>query len=85
MAASGFICCSVTRRAALNQSILELIARVIDWCEPTRDDGPGHPPTETVWVLATLWRFLREDTLWRGLQATEGIVSGSTLRRRLAD
>jgi hypothetical protein len=23
----------------LNESILELIARVIEWCEPTRDDG----------------------------------------------
>ena len=46
----------------LNESILELIARVIEWCEPTRDDGPGHPPTETVRVLATLRRFLREGT-----------------------
>jgi len=79
------ICCSVTRRAALNESILELIARVVEWCEPTRDDGPGHPPTETVRVLATLRRFLREGTPWRSLRATETNASGSTLRRRLAD
>ncbi len=79
------ICYSVTRRAALNESILELIARVIEWCEPTRDDGPGHPPTETVRVLATLRRFLREGTPWRSLRATETNASGSTLRRRLAD
>jgi len=38
----------------LNESILELIARVIEWCEPPRADGPGHPPAETVRVLATL-------------------------------
>jgi len=69
----------------LNESILELIARVIEWCEPTRDDGPGHPPTKTVRVLATLRRFLREGTPWRSLQATEAQASGSTLRRRLAD
>jgi len=85
MAACGPICCSVTRRAALNESILELIARVIEWCEPTRDDGPGHPPTETVRVLATLRRFLREGTPWRSLRATDAQASGSTLRRRLAD
>ena len=69
----------------LNESILELIARMIEWCEPTRDDGPGHPPTETVRVLATLRRFLREGTPWRSLRATDASASGSTLRRRLAD
>jgi len=47
----------------LSESILKLIARVIEWCKPTRDDGPGHPPTETMRVLATLRRFLREGTL----------------------
>jgi hypothetical protein len=69
----------------LNESILELIARVIEWCEPTRDGGRGHPPTETVRVLATLRRFLREGTPWRSLRATSSHASGSTLRRRLAD
>jgi len=69
----------------LNESILGLIARVIEWCEPTRDNGPGHPPTETVRVLAALRRFLREGTPWRSLRATEAQASGSTLRRRLAD
>jgi transposase len=73
------------RRAALNESILELIARVIEWCEPTRDGSRGHPPTETVRVLATLRRFLREGTPWRSLRATDAQASGSTLRRRLAD
>ena len=85
MAACVPICRSVTRRAASNESILELIARVIEWCEPARDDGPGHPPTETVRVLATLRRFLRQGTPWRSLRATDAQASGSTLRRRLAD
>ncbi len=53
----------------MNGSILELIARVIDWCEPPRDDGPGHPPAETVRVLATLRQFLREGMPWRSLTA----------------
>jgi len=69
----------------LNESILELIARVIEWCKPTREHGPGHSPTETVRVLATLRRFLREGTPWKGLRATDASASGSTLRRRLAD
>ncbi len=69
----------------MNESILELIARVTEWDEPTRDDGPGHPPTEPVRVLATLRRFLREGTPWRSLRATDASASGSTLQRRLAD
>jgi len=69
----------------LNESILELIARVIEWCKPPRADGPGHPPAETVRVLATLRRFLREGTPWRGVRATDAYASGSILRRRLAD
>lgn len=69
----------------MNKSILELIARVIGWFEPLPDFGPGYPPAETVRVLATLRRFLREGTPWRSLRATEGMASGSTLRRRLAD
>ena len=79
------ICCCLTRGAALNKSILELIARVISWFEPPQDGGPGHPPTETVRVLSTLRRFLREGTPWRSLRATDGMASGSTLRRRLTD
>ena len=35
-------------------SILELIARVIGWFEPVRDDGPGHPTAEMVRVRATM-------------------------------
>jgi transposase len=34
-------------------------------------------------VLATLHRFLRQGTPWRGLSATESEASGSTLRRWL--
>ena len=69
----------------MNKSILELIARVISRFEPLPDCGPGHPPAETVRVLATLRRFLREGTPWRSLRATGAMASGSTLRRRLAD
>lgn len=77
--------CALTWRAALNGSILELVARVVGWFEPERDGSPGHPPVETVRVLATLRRFLREGTPWRSLRATAAQASGSTLRRRLAD
>ena len=45
----------------------------------------GHPPAETVRVLATLRRFGREGTPWRSLKATPTQASGSTLRRRLAE
>ena len=60
-----------------------LIAAVIERCEGPREPGPGHPPAETVRVLATLRRFVREGTPWRGLRATAAQASGSTLRRRL--
>ena len=63
--------------------ILRLIATVIEVCEPPREHGPGHPPTETVRVLAPLRRFLREGTPWRSLSATRDQASGSTLRRWL--
>jgi transposase len=64
---------------------LDLIATVIERLEGPREPGPGHPPVETVRVLATLRRFLRAGTPWRGLRATPTQASGSTLRRRLAD
>ena len=63
--------------------ILRLIATVIEVCDPPREGGRGHPPTETIRVLATLRRFLREGTLWRSLTATAAQASGSTLRRWL--
>ena len=50
---------------------LHLIATVIDAWERPPDRGPGHPPTETIRVVATLRRFLREGTPWRSLIATE--------------
>ena len=64
---------------------MRLIATVIDCCRRRRGTGRGHPPAETVRVLATLRRFLREGTPWRGLRATTDQASGSTLRRCLAD
>jgi hypothetical protein len=51
--------------------LLHLIATVIDACDHHRPGrGPGHPPTETIRVVATLRRFLREGTPWRSLTAT---------------
>jgi hypothetical protein len=58
-----------------------LIATVMDFCTPPKEQGRGHPRSETVRVLATLRQFLREGTPWRSLNA--GKVSGSTLRRHL--
>src|SRR5689334_11574249 len=69
----------------LDLRILDVIATVIERLEGPRGTGPGHPPTETVRVLATLRRFLREGTPWRSLRATPAQASGSTLRRRLAE
>jgi transposase len=63
--------------------ILDLVATVIECCEGPRELGPGHPPVATVRVVATLRRFLREGTPWRGLTASAGEASGSTLRRAL--
>ena len=73
-----------TGTAALDFRLLHLIATVIDACDRPPDRGPGHPPTETIRVVATLRRFLREGTPWRSLTATEEQASGSTLRRCLA-
>jgi len=67
----------------LDARILGLIATVVACCEGRREPGPGHPPAETVRVLATLRQFLREGTPWRSLRATEAKASGSTLRRWL--
>jgi transposase len=64
--------------------LLHLIATVIDACERPSDRGRGHPPTATVWVVATLRRLLREGTPWRSLTATVEQASGSTLRRCMA-
>jgi transposase len=69
----------------LDPRILDLIAAVIECCQGLGEPRPGHPPAETVRVLATLRRFVREGTPWRSLKATPTQASGSTLRRRLAD
>jgi hypothetical protein len=60
----------------LDIRIVRLIATVIDACGPSRSRGRGHPPAETVRVVASLRRFLREGTPWRSLRATEGQASG---------
>jgi hypothetical protein len=51
---------------------------------PAAGPWAGQPPTETIRVVATLRRFLREGTPWRGLVVTKDQASGSTLRRHLA-
>lgn len=61
-----------------------MIATVIECCEEPRPVAPGHPPAQTVRVLTTLRKFLREGTPWRSLRADEHKVSGATLRRWLA-
>jgi transposase len=69
----------------MDHRILDLIATVMDACAgPPGQRGRGHPRAETVRVLATLRRFLREAPPWRGLRATPDHASGSTLRRHLA-
>ena len=67
----------------MDTRILRLIATIIEVCDPPREGACGHPPTETVRVLRTLRRFLREGTPWRSLTATDAQASGSTLRRWL--
>jgi transposase len=73
-----------TGTATLDFRLLHLIATVIDACDRPPGRGPGHPPTETIRVVATLRRFLREGTPWRSLTATAAQASGATLRRCLA-
>ena len=42
--------------------LFHLIATIIDACDQQPSPGPGHPPTETIRVVAALRRFLREGT-----------------------
>src|SRR6476620_4939810 len=72
------------RGTEVDRRSLDLIAAGIERCEGPGEPGPGHPPAETVRVLGTPRRFLREGTPWRSLRATRAQASGSTLRRRLA-
>jgi transposase len=67
----------------LDGKTLDMIATVIECCEESRGAQVGHPPAETVRVLGSLRRFLREGTPWRSLTATANQVSGSTRRRWL--
>ena len=69
--------------------LLNLIATVIDACDRLPNHGPGHPPTQTVRVVATLRRCLREGTPSRseghpGSGQRVDQASGATLRRCLA-
>ena len=73
-----------TGAAALDFRLFHLIATVIEACDQRPSRGPGHPPTETIRVVATLRRFLRDGTPWRSLTATPDHASGATLRRVLA-
>ena len=63
--------------------LFHLIATVIDACDQQPSHGPGHPPSETIRIVATLRRFLREGTPWRSLTAARDQASGSTLCRCL--
>ena len=63
--------------------LLHLIATVLDARDQRPSRGPGHPPSDTIRVVATLRRFLREGTPWRSLNATPDQASGATLRRCL--
>jgi transposase len=65
--------------------ILAMIATVVETCAGAAQSRRGRPPAETMRVLASLRRFLREGTPRQGLKATPAEASGSTLRRRLAD
>jgi hypothetical protein len=67
----------------LDVKLLHLIATAIDACDQPPSHGPGHPASETVRVIATLRRFLRDGTPWRSLRASADQASGSTLRRCL--
>jgi hypothetical protein len=42
--------------------LLHLVATVLGACDHRPSRGPGRPPTETIRVVATLRRFLREGT-----------------------
>ncbi len=64
--------------------LLHLVATVIDACGRRQGCRPGHPPTKTIRVVATLRRFPREGTPWRSLTAAADQACGSTLRRCLA-
>jgi transposase len=69
----------------MDRRILDLIATVMDACAGSPGRRRGPPPAALVRVLATLRRFVREGTPWRGLRATAEQASGSTLRRRLRE
>src|SRR3954451_14348098 len=89
LARASFLCCGCpslghqTRTASLDFRLFHLIATVIEACDQQPSPGPGHPPSETIRVVATLRRFLREGTPWRSLRASADQASGSTLRRCL--
>src|SRR5436305_1200160 len=58
------------RGTEVDRRTLDLVATVIERCEGPGEPGPGHPPAETVRVLATLRRLLRECTSRPSLACT---------------
>ena len=69
----------------MDHRLLNLIGKIIEWCESRPPRSPGHPFGTTVRVVATLRRFSCEGSPRRRLRASVGEVSGSTLRRRLRE
>src|SRR6185312_12260355 len=63
--------------------LLNLLAEVIACCEPPPEGGPGHPRSETVRVLVTLRRFLREGTPWRSLRGGDLTGPNTTDRAKM--
>ena len=57
----------------MNEHILALVARVVEWCEPPEHGGRGHPPTETVRVLG---KRKPTPTFRRGLELSRLAISG---------
>ena len=68
----------------MGPTALCLVAGIIDRIEGRHSDR-RHPRSPAEAVLETLRFFLREGVQWRELRASEGRVSGSTLRRRLSE
>jgi hypothetical protein len=61
--------------------ILAMIAALVDFCSGGKERRRSRPLAATIREPATLRRFLREGTPWRGLRASAKQASGPTLRR----
>ncbi len=71
--------------------VLRLVATVIDCCGRPHSGGPGHPPAETIRVVATKARMAicYKGTAWRWTEAKKGSLSrtedGHNTRWRASD